>query len=100
MEQLYIIEFKNEATTFYEVMTEGNLLMDDPEDYSTVKIYKVGALKPVSFKKEITLSEIKQKVTGKHKPHKKHAYKKECEDCGKSFKGLQGLGIHRATKHK
>lgn len=35
-----------------------------------------------------------------HKPHKKHNHRKECEMCGEFFKGLQGLGIHKAKCKK
>jgi hypothetical protein len=35
-----------------------------------------------------------------HKPHKKHNHRKECDICGKSFKGLQGLGIHKAKHNR
>lgn len=31
-----------------------------------------------------------------HKKHKKHNFMRECETCGKKFKGLQGLGVHKA----
>ncbi len=41
--------------------------------------------------------EVKNEVT--RKPHKKHNFIKQCDICGKGFKGLQGLGIHRVT-HK
>lgn len=34
-----------------------------------------------------------------HKPHKKHAFAKTCSDCGETFKGLKGLGIHRSRTH-
>jgi len=33
------------------------------------------------------------------KKRKKHAFKKSCEVCGKEFKGLIGIGIHRSKMH-
>lgn len=36
----------------------------------------------------------------KRKAHKKHAFKKQCIECGHSFKGNIGLGIHKAKSHK
>lgn len=31
--------------------------------------------------------------------HKKHNFRKKCEHCSKSYKGIQGLGIHLMRKH-
>lgn len=43
-----------------------------------------------------TLFALGESTGRKHKPHKKHAFMKECPGCGKQCKGLRGLGIHRA----
>ena len=41
-------------------------------------------------------TEVKEKRV---KPHKKHQFKKSCDVCGKMCKGIQGVGIHKATVH-
>lgn len=32
--------------------------------------------------------------------HKKHLWKKTCDQCSKEFKGRAGLGIHKARIHR
>lgn len=36
----------------------------------------------------------------KHRKHKRHLHEKICDRCGKSCKGLQGLGTHKAKCNK
>lgn len=35
----------------------------------------------------------------KHKPHKKHEFLKRCEICGKGWKGIRSLGLHKYKAH-
>ena len=35
-----------------------------------------------------------------HKPHKKHAFVKQCNLCRRGYKGSRGLGIHMAKCKK
>lgn len=46
---------------------------------------------------ELSKSFIDQEeVSSKVKKHKKHNHIKVCEYCGKGYKGLIGLGIHKS----
>jgi len=40
-----------------------------------------------------------EEVTRKHKPRKKHTFKKACGICGKEYKGLTGVKVHNLRIH-
>ncbi len=47
----------------------------------------------------VKVADLSQTPLKKHKKHKKHNFPKVCEECGKTFKGLQGVEIHKAHVH-
>jgi hypothetical protein len=60
--------------------------------------YRVKFYKPAVASVKIAPVAIKRKYTIKHKARKRN-YKRECDLCRKSCKGLAGLGVHKRKFH-
>lgn len=80
---------------------DGRLTVQAESVQDMAKLIAIaGVGKIVEPKQKKDLIDIEVKVHGnKGKKHKRNAFKKECNVCGKFLKGLRGLGRHKAAMH-
>lgn len=88
MEQLYIISYPAGGR---EVLSEEQILRD-PELAEKGSIHQIKIMQEVFLRAALVPREIKVRQTRKHKVHR---FFKDCDECGKKFKGNAGLAIHK-----
>jgi hypothetical protein len=72
-------------------LNKGNVTLTSETEKEALQLFGI-AVKTTDAFGEVERVQIHKP----HKKHKKHNHVKTCEFCGKGFKGLIGVGIHKA----